>query len=55
MAYVETRADLEWELWMMDMCTGIGDPEYTKKRRSEIKIKLAEMILASSASTPERG
>ncbi len=43
--YVETKADLEWELWMLNMCQGVGDVEYSKQRRQEIKKKLAEMEL----------
>lgn len=48
MAYRETRADLEWELWMMEMCGDIPQTrEYRKNRRAEIKKKLAEMELAN--------
>lgn len=47
MSYVETRADLEWELWMMNICGDITQSrEYSEKRRKEIKLKLAEMELA---------
>jgi len=52
MAYTETKADLEWELWMMDMCSGINEgAEYRAKRRKEIKKKLAEMELSKCKKT----
>ena len=52
MAYTETKADLEWELWMMDMCGDIPQSqEYSRKRRKEIKVKLAEMELDKCKKT----
>ncbi len=47
----ETRADLEWELWMMDMMTDSSPEteEYRRNRRNEIKLKLAEMDLVNYA------
>lgn len=48
MAYTETKADLEWELWMMDMCGDIPQSlDYCINRRKEIKLKLAEIELAT--------
>lgn len=48
MSYIETKEDLEWELWMMSMCSNVPEGrEYRDKRRIEVKRKLAEMELAT--------